>query len=500
MALDVLPTKVDVVVIGGGLAGLTCAVVLADRGIRVAVLELDRRLGGRAQSWIDATTADPVHIGPHILLSAYPNMRSMLRLLGTEDRIRWMDDGFIHVVEGTNCYPIQADRRLPPPLHFLPSFKKAPGLSLRDILSNGRAVWTALRIGDDELAALDDETALVWLRRMGVTDTAIQRSWSFIVMSILNVPVELCSAAALVRFFRHLLGHNDICIGLPTCGLSELFVPQAQAWLQARQGVVATNVAVESIVGEGSRAVGVRLADGRKMAAQWVISTVPPAKVRTLLPEAWRSEKPFTELGHFVPCPYISTYLWFDGKLTDRPFWARLPAAGDFNCDFYDLSNVPPGWPTDRSIIASNIIWSHRAAEMTDQEIIAQTRRELAEFLPVAATTPIRHAVVNRIPMAIHGPFPGIERRRPAQKTPFQGLLLAGDWVKTGVPASMEGACRSGHFAAQVVLQSRGIQASLVHDIPELEGVSEFMRAFPNGWIENQMRRVRWGFPRSSGP
>ena len=75
----------DVVIIGGGLAGLTCAVVLADRGIRVAVLEVDRRLGGRAQSWIDATTNDPVHIGPHILLSAYPNMRSLLRRLGTEE-------------------------------------------------------------------------------------------------------------------------------------------------------------------------------------------------------------------------------------------------------------------------------------------------------------------------------------------------------------------------------------------------------------------------------
>lgn len=480
MGTDVLPTVVDVVIIGGGLAGLSCAVALSEQGLRVAVLEQDCRLGGRAQSWIDPTTADPVHIGPHILLSAYPNMRALLRRLGTEDRIRWMDDGFIHVVEGTNSYPIASERRLPPPLHFLPSFKKAPGLSLRDLLSNSRAAWRALRIGDDELAALDDETALVWLRRMGVTETAIRRSWSFIIMSILNVPVELCSAAALIRFFRHILGHNDIRIGIPTCGLGELFAPQAQAWLHARQGVVALNTAVEAIVGAGSRTVGVRLADGRSMAAQWVISTVPPAKLRPLLPDAWRTERTFADLGHFVPCPYISTYLWFDGKLTERPFWARLPAAGDFNCDFYDLSNLAPGWPMDRSIIAANIIWSHRAAEMTDQEIIAQTRRELAEFLPAAAKVPIRHAVVNRIPMAIHCPFPGIESKRPAQTTPFPGLLLAGDWVRTGVPASMEGACRSGHSAAQVVLQSRGIHASLVHDIPELAGIAGFISAFPS--------------------
>ncbi|MFO0578028.1 MAG: FAD-dependent oxidoreductase [Polyangia bacterium] len=470
-----LPNEVDVVLIGGGLAGLTCAVVLAERGVRVAVLERDRRLGGRAQSYRDQQTADPVHLGPHILLSAYPNMRALLRRLGTEDRIRWMDERFISLVEGTSCYPVTSDPRLPPPLHFLPSFRVAPGLSRRDLLSNARVVWTALRLGASELAALDDEIALSWLRRMGVTEAAIERSWSFIALSILNVPLELCSAGALLRFFRRLIGHNDIRIGLPTCGLGDLFAPQAEALLRARQSVAATDVTVQSILTDGPRAVGVRLADGRTIKARWVVSTVPPANLRPLIPEAWQSARIFTDLVHFVPCPYISTCLWFDGKLSDHAFWARLPAPGDFNCDFYDLSNLPPGWPTDRSIITSNIIWSHRAAELTDAQIIAQTRRELAEFLPAAATTPLRHAVVHRIPLAVHCPFPGIERRRPDPVTPFAGLLVAGDWVKTGVPASMEGACRSGHLAAQAILESRGEPVKLVHDVPEFTGISRLI-------------------------
>jgi squalene-associated FAD-dependent desaturase len=474
-----LPHAVDAVIIGGGLAGLSCAVALSERGVRVAVLERDASLGGRARSWTDATTSDPVHIGPHILLSAYPNMRALLGRLGSEGRVRWMDNGFIHLVEGTRSYPIKSDRRLPAPLHFAPSFNDAPGLSRRDLLSNRRVVWEALRVRDRELERLDDETALVWLRRMGVTDRAIFRSWSFIVMSILNVPVELCSAAALVRLFREMAGHNDTLIGVPTCGLGDLFVPQARAWVTGRGGVVATDTGVESVRCEGNRAVGVRLVDGRTIDARWVISTVPPANLRPLVPPSWRDASVFTDLSHFVPCPYVSICLWFEGKLTDRAFWARLPAPGDLNCDFYDLSNLPPGWPTERSIIASNIIWSHRADELSDEEIIARTRRELAEFLPAAATTPIRHAVVTRIPMAIHCPFPGVERRRPAQATPFEGFLLAGDWVKTGVPASMEGACRSGHVAAEVVLKARGVDASLAHELPELQGLARWIRALP---------------------
>jgi 15-cis-phytoene desaturase len=480
-----VPGAVDVVVIGGGLAGLTCAVELAERGLRVAVLERDANLGGRAQSWIDATTGDPVHIGPHILLSAYPNMRSLLRRLGTEERVRWLDDAFIHLVEGTNRYPIRSDARLPPPLHFLPSFREAPGLSPRDLLSNARAAWATLRAREDELAALDDETALVWLRRMGVTERAIRRSWSFIVMSILNVPVELCSAGALVRFFREMLSHGDVRIGVPTCGLGDLFAPQARAWLTSRGSVVATGVSVASIRHSERRATGVRLADGRTIDAPWVVATVPPGPLRSLLPEPWRPA--FADLARFVPCPYVSVCLWFDGKLTDLPFWARLPAPGDLNCDFYDLSNLPPGWPTDRSIIASNVIWSHRATEMSDDAIVAQTRRELAEFLPAAATTPIRHAVVNRIPMAIHCPFPGVERSKPEPVPPFGGLVLAGDWVRTGLPSSMEGACRSGLFAAQTVLAARGIAARLVHDLPAPEGLARWIAAPP--WRASRLRR-----------
>lgn len=474
-----LPSAVDVVIIGGGLAGLSCAVALAERGVLALVLERERVLGGRARSWIDETTGDPVHIGPHILLSTYPNMRALLRRLGSEDRVRWQTDAFIHLVDGSRCHEVPPIPNLPPPLHLLPSLGGAPGLSRRALLVGLRAAWTALRAREEELLALDDETALLWLRRMGATEPSIRRFWSFIVTSILNVPVELCSAGALARLYREMVGHNRVDVGLPTCGLGELFVPGAERLLAASGSLVAVDAPVRAIRCDRGRVAGVTLADGRRVDAAWVVSTVPPANLRPLLPAAWRTRPVFTDLTHFVPCPYISTYLWFADKLTDRAFWARVPAAGDLNRDFYDLSNSPPGWPTDRSLIASNIIWSHRASELSDAEIVAETRRELAEFLPAAATSPIRHARVHRIPLAIHCPFPGVERRRPTSSSPIPGLLLAGDWVKTGIPASMEGACRSGHLAAERILGARGVEITLAHDVPEIGGLARWIRALP---------------------
>src|SRR5690242_9705138 len=79
----------QVVVVGGGLAGLSCAVALADQGLRVTVLEAARGLGGRASSWTNAATGDVVDIGPHIFHSEYHNMLAFLQRLGTSRLITW---------------------------------------------------------------------------------------------------------------------------------------------------------------------------------------------------------------------------------------------------------------------------------------------------------------------------------------------------------------------------------------------------------------------------
>ena len=91
----------DVVVIGGGLAGLTAAMGLGSSGLRITLCEASALLGGRARSWTDERTGHTVDIGPHILLRGlYPNFERLLAELGTEDQIVWEPQTFIHLVEG----------------------------------------------------------------------------------------------------------------------------------------------------------------------------------------------------------------------------------------------------------------------------------------------------------------------------------------------------------------------------------------------------------------
>jgi 15-cis-phytoene desaturase len=114
--------KADVIIIGSGLAGLTCAVGLLESGLRVIVLERDAISGGRAASWVHVASGDTVSIGPHILLNQYHNMFKLLDRLGTRERIVWQSDKrFLTMVDGQRKIVI-CNSGLPAPYHFTPSF------------------------------------------------------------------------------------------------------------------------------------------------------------------------------------------------------------------------------------------------------------------------------------------------------------------------------------------------------------------------------------------
>jgi hypothetical protein len=190
-----------------------------------------------------------------------------------------------------------------------------------------------------------------------------------------------------------------------------------------------------------------RLGDGRELAFGSVILAVPPSSLDSLVPGMVRSHA-------FEPSPYKSVYLWFDRPLATERFWAHLWRPDLLNYDFYDLTGIRPSLRGQSSIVASNIIYSHRARDLSDDAIVQATVREIAEFAPEAAHASLRHADVHHIPMAIVAPLVGTEALRPPTMTPVPGLYLAGDWTRTQLPSSMESAVKSGLLAAEAVLEA----------------------------------------------
>jgi 15-cis-phytoene desaturase len=470
----------DVVIIGAGLAGLACAVALSDRGLRVTVVERDARLGGRAASWRDPATGDAVDLGPHVLHSEYRNMLALLDRLGTSRLIRWQADPVLTIASKPRPVSLR-HRLLPPPFSLMSSMMKAPGLSTADLLSMSRLSWQVLQFGEEEVDALDRISAYQFFRQQGVSERMVDWWWRFAAMVVTNVPLERCSAASLMRIHAQLSSYRGLHFGFASVGLGELFAAQAMRAIEAGGGRVLASAKVSEVLGS-ARAQGVVLGDGSVLHAGHVVSAVPPQALAQLLPQRWRNAAPFIRLGAFEPSPYISTYLWFDRPLGMERFVSHLCTPERLNYDFYDLTQIRQGWAGRPTVTASNIIYSHRAERLGDDEVVAATVRELAEYVPAAAKAKVVHARVHRIPMAIPCPLVGFERMRPAARTPVPGLLLAGDWTRTHLPCSMEAAVRSGWSAAELVLADAGRPVKVALAPRRYDGMGALVRPMAAWW------------------
>jgi 15-cis-phytoene desaturase len=452
--------ETDVVIAGGGIAGLSCAAWLAaDCGLRVVLVEKDDRLGGRAASCLDTATGDAVDIGPHVLTSEHRNFLALLELLGTGGEVHWQPDPLITLLDGNRQLRMHAPR-WPPPLHGLPNLRNALRcMSWRDLMSNMSIAWIAVRLDEPRTLALDDLDAERYLRLHGVSSRSIDWFWRSSMLALLNAPLAECSAAAVMRVFRLMLGRSGYYFGFPKVALADLYAPGCRSAVEAAGGFVQTSCAVRSLHTTASGAFqGMLLEDGRIVRARAGVLALPPQALGAVAHDtAGAALDGFANGTLFKPCAYVSTMLWFDDKLTRECFWARVGAEGDLNTDFYDLSNIRPERPRTGSLIVANAIHADEAWTWSDARVVAQTRRELAEFAPAAADALPRHSRVHRIPMAVPCPAPGTERLRPAASTTVPGLWLAGDWTATGLPCSMESAARSGALAAEHVAAALGM-------------------------------------------
>jgi len=452
---------VDVIVVGAGIAGIASAVSLAKRGLKVTVVESRSIIGGRARSWIDGKSRDPVHIGPHVVVTEYPNFFNLLEQLGTRDKIVWQPwRHFLTWVQGRKDHHLRT-HPLPGPASWAWASVADPFVSMADKHSTVPAAVHCLGLSDDQVLALDNESGADFLRRLGVREAYIQHFWGFLCHAILNVPVEEVSAAAMVHFFRRLVGRSSMEMGFADGGLGDLLTP-AKSILSDLGADLITSTEVEGFLGSDS-CEGVVLDDGRHLMARYgVISTLPPPTLLPLLPPKWiEQHSSIKDLEKLKACKYLSVYIWFDRKVTEgRQMWARTYNKNDLNCEFYDFTEIYSGsdtngtpWKDRPSFVGSNIIDSGRLSDMSDEEIVEGTLKEMSERYLEVPNAKVLHSVVNRVPMAIHRPIVGTEHLRPDQASPVPGLYFAGCWTKTQFPSSMESAARGGFLAAEKLLE-----------------------------------------------
>ncbi len=488
-----------VLIVGGGLAGLSAAVALADQGVRSILFESRPRLGGRASSFVAKETGAPIDNCQHVAMGCCTNFVSFCRTVGVEHLLRREQTLYFIGPDGKRCtfraWP------LPAPLHLAAAFAGLHYLSWGDRISIGRALRVLCR---DRSTGRECGSFADWLARQKQSKSSIERFWDVILVSALSETADRID----IRYARQVLVEGFLAnrhaweVLIPAVPLSELYGAPMVRWLQERGTEVRTGCGVDqlelgpdaaaSVVAEDGRdevpiitsprARAVWLRDGSQIGGDEFILAVPHQRLPDLLPKSLTDAPPWMRLRQLESAPISSVHLWFDRPICDLPHavlvgrlsqWVfrRSEIGGDVSDDMTEArtagariggGEASQGAPLHyyQVVISASAVLAARSQD----EVVAAVVDELKQTWPASADAQLRHGRVVTEHRAVFSPLPGVDEMRPAAQSPIENLQLAGDYTQTGWPATMEGAVISGRMAAANVLARLGRPVKTVSD------------------------------------
>lgn len=445
-----------VAVIGGGLAGLAAGCALSDAGFCVTLFERRPYVGGRASSYEHPGTGEVVDNCQHVLLGCCTNLIHFYNQLGVTGKIQWFDE-LTFIEPGGRSSSIHPGF-LPAPFHSMPSFFGVSSLSVKDKLAISRALSAMM-----PMSHVPDEpgkTFLQWLNEHGQTPRAIERFWKVVLVSALNEDLDRIAVPYAVQVFRESFMKSAAGgrMGVPRVPLSDLYSSAAE-YIKQRGGNVLLRCSVNAISPDTGSVQVASGEGGEKF--DYVVLAVPFQTVSGLLPGSSDAEDLKQKLSHFDSSPITGIHLWFDREITPLPHAVLLDRTIQW---MFQKSKLHDREGSYVELVVSS---SKSLVEKSRQEILDLGLRELADFFPAAKEAKVVKATVIKEVYATYSVCPGLDQYRPKPETVWPRLFLAGDWIATGWPATMEGAVRSGYMAAEALTKSTGNPKTfLTPDLP----------------------------------
>jgi hydroxysqualene dehydroxylase len=451
-----------VVVVGGGLAGITASLLLAEAGLPVTVLEARPWLGGA--TWSFGRRGLTIDNGQHVFLRCFTAYRELLEKLGVSDLAPVQDRLDVSMVTGDG--PLRLRRSgWPAPAHLAPVLAKYRPLAMSQrfgVLPAALGMW----LSDLSAPANADVSVGDWLGRHGQDAQAVSQFWELFLTPFMNASAadtDLGTAAGFINIA--LLSRRDNAdLGLSTVPLRELHAAPAARRLAELGADVRLGARVTSVRRAADGGYVVQLDAGRTppgevpgqlalgddasgaIDAAGVVLAVPAWSAAAICPEELDGQK--AGWSALTSAPEVSVHVIYETQVTRTPYALAAGSPLRWIADKSDAAGLHTG-----QYLAASIPAAGHLVDASPAAIRAIALPALERLFPAAAMANVAEFFVTRERSATFLPAPGSRRVRPDQVSSLPGLAIAGAWTDTGWPDTMEGAVRSGHLAAEAILR-----------------------------------------------
>ncbi len=421
-------------VLGGGFAGLSSAVYLSKAGFKVELIEASPKLGGRAYSFTDQDNNTIIDNGQHILMGCYRETLDFFREINALDNLDFQKRLQVNFVkENFRVFPLKAFPVFYP-LNLILGILNYKALKLYERL---KLLSFFFKMNFHPAGSLSELSVYDWLEKENQDENIRKAFWEILCAGALNTNIRKASAKIFADILKQIFftGRKSAAIVLPKYGLTETYCLAAQKYIKANGGEIKFTEKAEEIIFDKDKAVKVLTSKKEIEDFDFVVSALPLFALEKIAPEI--------KLPDGLRLTYssiLTIHIWLNENKLEKAF--------------YGLINSKVHWIFNHSSHLTLVISdANDLVELSKEEIFEMVAAELEKFVNISSKE-IKNYRVIKEKRATFIPSNYIIGRRPEAKTQFRNFFLAGDWVETGLPSTIESAVKSGKTAAQLILNS----------------------------------------------
>ena len=443
----------SVLILGGGLAGLTAAKRLTDKGFQVKVLEKREIFGGKVSAWQDEE-GDWIESGTHCFFGAYSVLYDLMKEIKTDHAVVWKEHKLTYTLEGGEHFTFNT-WDLPSPLHLLPAIVKNGYFTFGEMAAFARSLIPLALQKEKYPPTQDHLTFTAWAKEKKFGNRLLDKMFRPMALALKFIPPEEISAKIILDVTETFYRIPDASRMGFLKGSPQEYLTQPLIDYSASKGAIFKNrTVVDELLFDGTEINGVQLRNGEILTADYYLCALPIHNLKKVLPDALKKHDPFFgDLDKLEGVPVISVQIWYDREITCAdnvlfspdgviPVYANLARTTP---DYCMLRGEPFSGKTRFEFCVAP---AKELIGLSKEEIIRLVDLSVRNCYPETSRgAKILKSTVVKIPQSVYAPLPHMEQFRPSQKTPLRNLFLAGGFSQQLYYDSMGGAVMSANLA-----------------------------------------------------